>query len=53
VARLIEVAALVQALRKIGHDPASQFNDRLIAHMAAAQKQPPPVSTRTADEPEE
>lgn len=34
MARLVEVAALVQALRKIGHDPAVQFNERLIAHMA-------------------
>jgi HPr kinase/phosphorylase len=34
MARLIEVSALVQALRNIGHDPAVQFNERLIAHMA-------------------
>ena len=35
IARLIEVAALVQALKMMGHDPAKDFNDRLIAHMAA------------------
>ncbi len=33
IARLIEVAALVQALKKMGHDPAKNFNERLIAHM--------------------
>jgi HPr kinase/phosphorylase len=40
IARLIEVAAMVQALKKMGHDPAKDFNDRLIAHMQeqAAQK---------------
>ncbi len=35
IARLIEVAAMVQALKQMGHDPAKDFNDRLIAHMAA------------------
>ena len=34
IARLVEVAAMVQALKKMGHDPAKDFNDRLIAHMA-------------------
>lgn len=34
MARLVEVAALVQALKKMGHDPAKEFNDRLIAAMA-------------------
>ena len=34
IARLVEVAALVQALKMIGHDPAQEFNERLIAHMA-------------------
>lgn len=34
IARLVEVAALVQALKKTGRDPAKEFNDRLIAHMA-------------------
>ena len=33
MARLVEVAAMVQALMKIGHDSAAEFNDRLIAHM--------------------
>ncbi len=34
MARLVEVAAMVQALMKIGHDSAAEFNDRLIAHMS-------------------
>ncbi len=34
IARLVEVAALVQALKNMGHDPAKEFNDRLIAHMS-------------------
>ena len=34
IARLVEVAAMVQALNKLGHDPAKEFNDRLIAYMA-------------------
>jgi len=42
IARLIEVAAMVQALKIMGHDPARDFNDRLIAHMA---EQPPPKTT--------
>jgi HPr kinase/phosphorylase len=33
MARLVEVAALTQALKKMGHDPAKDFNDRLIAYM--------------------
>lgn len=33
IARLIEVASLTQALKRMGHDPAKAFNDRLIAHM--------------------
>lgn len=40
MARLVEVAALVQALKKMGHDPAKEFNDRLIAAMAAPQEVP-------------
>jgi HPr kinase/phosphorylase len=39
IARLIEVAAMVQALKIMGHDPAKDFNDRLIAHMAGQQPQ--------------
>jgi HPr kinase/phosphorylase len=34
MARIVEVAALIQALKLTGHDPAREFNDRLIAHMA-------------------
>jgi HPr kinase/phosphorylase len=37
MARLVEVAALVQALKFMGHDPAKEFNDRLIAYMAGQQ----------------
>jgi HPr kinase/phosphorylase len=33
LARLVEVAALVQALKLMGHDSAKEFNERLIAHM--------------------
>lgn len=38
MARLVEVAAMVQALRQMGHDGAKAFNDRLIAHMAKGGK---------------
>jgi HPr kinase/phosphorylase len=34
IARLVEVAAMVQALKRMGHDPAKDFNNRLIAQMA-------------------
>ena len=34
IARLVEVAAMVQALKRMGHDPAKDFNARLIAQMA-------------------
>ncbi len=34
LARLVEVAAMTQALKLIGHDPAKEFNDRLIKYMA-------------------
>jgi HPr kinase/phosphorylase len=34
MARLVEVAAMVQAQMKIGHDSAAEFNNRLIAHMS-------------------
>lgn len=33
MARLVEVAAMVRALKHIGHDSAAEFNERLIAHM--------------------
>ncbi len=38
IARLVEVAAMVQALKTMGYDPAKEFNDRLIAHMDSADK---------------
>jgi HPr kinase/phosphorylase len=38
LARLIEVAALQTKLKSIGHNPAKELNDRLIARMAAAAK---------------
>ena len=34
MARLVEVATMVQALRAMGHDSAHEFNKRLIEHMA-------------------
>jgi len=34
MARLVEVAAMVRALKHMGHDSAAEFNERLIAHMA-------------------
>ncbi len=37
LARLVEVAAMVEALKQIGHDSAQDFNDRLIAFMAGDQ----------------
>ena len=44
MARLVEVAALTQALKKMGHDPAKDFNDRLIAFMTQKSKQTETVS---------
>jgi HPr kinase/phosphorylase len=38
LARLVEVAAMVEALKQIGHDSAKEFNDRLIAFMAGEDK---------------
>ena len=49
IARLVEVAALVQALKNMGHDPAKTFNDRLIAHMAE-QKAPKPTSHKVSSQ---
>ncbi|MEY3775043.1 MAG: hypothetical protein RLZZ129_1823 [Verrucomicrobiota bacterium] len=40
MARLVEVASLTQALKKMGHDPAKEFNERLIAHMAREAEAP-------------
>lgn len=34
MARLVEVAAMAQALKAMGHDSAAEFNEKLIAHMA-------------------
>ncbi len=39
IARLVEVAALTQALKKMGHDPAKDFNDRLISFMSTQAAQ--------------
>jgi HPr kinase/phosphorylase len=50
IARLVEVAALVQALKNMGHDPAKTFNDRLIAHMAE-HKSPRATSHKVAEKP--
>jgi HPr kinase/phosphorylase len=38
IARLVEVATLVQALKKMGHDPAKEFNERLIEHMSTSSQ---------------
>ncbi len=38
LARLVEVAAMVQALKSIGHDSAREFNERLIAFMSRQQQ---------------
>ncbi len=38
MARLAEVAAMVQALRTMGHDSAEEFNERLIAFMSGDGK---------------
>lgn len=38
MARLTEAAAMVQALRSMGHDSAQEFNDQLIAHMEKMTK---------------
>jgi HPr kinase/phosphorylase len=37
LARLVEVAAMVQALKGMGHDSAKEFNDRLISFMAGGE----------------
>jgi HPr kinase/phosphorylase len=34
MARLVEVAAMVHALRGMGHDSAQEFSERLIQHMS-------------------
>ncbi len=50
IARLVEVAALVQALKNMGHDPAKEFNERLIAHMADPDRDDTPRVTRLSRE---
>ena len=49
IARLVEVAALTQALKKMGHDPARDFNERLIAHMSNQAQQQRPTKIRPVD----
>jgi len=49
IARLVEVAALTHALKKMGHDPARDFNDRLIAFMTEQAKQPPVTRIKPID----
>ncbi|MEO6246352.1 MAG: HPr(Ser) kinase/phosphatase [Opitutaceae bacterium] len=49
IARLVEVAALTQALKKMGHDPARDFNNRLIAHMSEQAEQAKPTKIRPVD----
>ncbi|MCF3648351.1 HPr(Ser) kinase/phosphatase [Synoicihabitans lomoniglobus] len=44
IARLVEVAALVQALKIMGHDPAKEFNERLIRHMANGPEDRPTIT---------
>ncbi len=53
MARLVEVASMVAALRRMGHDPAQTFNERLIAHMASMAAPEPeriikPVATSSS-----
>mgnify|MGYP003348922216 FL=1 len=38
LARLIEVAALHVKLRRAGHNPAKELNERLMSQMAAAPR---------------
>jgi HPr kinase/phosphorylase len=38
MARLVEVAAMMRSLKQMGHDSATEFNERLIAHMAKSIK---------------
>ena len=52
MARLVEVAALTQALKKMGHDPAKDFNDRLIAFMTRQAEKPTKVIRLVQDQEE-
>src|ERR1043165_4025146 len=49
IARLVEVAALTHALKRMGHDPARDFNDRLIAFMNEQAGQAPATKIRPID----
>ena len=49
IARLVEVAALTQALKRMGHDPARDFNDRLIAFMNDQANQPRPTKIKPVE----
>ena len=51
IARLVEVAAMVQALKRMGHDPAKDFNNRLIAAMAEAPGAEPRKPFRVSAQP--
>ena len=39
IARLVEVAALDQKLKSVGHNSAMEFNDRLLASMQKKKKE--------------
>ncbi len=43
MARLVEAASLVQAMKLMGHNSAHAFNERLIAHMAVKGVQEEPM----------
>jgi HPr kinase/phosphorylase len=49
IARLVEVAALTQALKKMGHHPAREFNQRLISIMAKKAAEAKPTKIRPVD----
>jgi HPr kinase/phosphorylase len=53
IARLVEVAALTQALKKMGPDPAKDFNDRLIRFMTEQAQQPAPTKIKPIDREED
>lgn len=38
MAQLVEIAAMMQAFKQMGHDSASEFNERLIAHISSKDK---------------
>jgi len=44
IARLVEVAAMTLALKRMGHDSAKEFNDRLINYMASQVTDKPQTS---------